>query len=189
MQEINFSNSNLTSLPNDLQFFPSLRTINVTGNPFQNIPQVLFNLINKGVIVENFEQLKADIASGKFVEVARKVENISLNDPKLIKYEVPKPAIQEAPKAAPKPIVKSTSSDTEKKELLANLFSISERVNLNDVASILDMNRFDLMKKLIEWRKMFEFKIDGDYLKVATKDIANLVNLLDSSYDKWGSKG
>ncbi len=84
---------------------------------------------------------------------------------------------------------KETMAKVEKEgaSMLANLFEISDRVNLNDVASMLDIERAELLKKLIEWRKILKFKIDGDYIKVEKEDISNLLNLLDSSYQDWNS--
>jgi len=72
-------------------------------------------------------------------------------------------------------------------ERLNNLFKISEKVNLNDISSLLDIDRGDLIKRLIDWSNLFEFTIDGDYLKIKSQDIDVFMDLLDKSYEKWGS--
>ncbi len=68
---------------------------------------------------------------------------------------------------------------------LYSLFKITEKVKIDDVASIFKMERSYLFEKLIEWSKSFEFRIDGDYLKIQSRDIEGLMNLLDKSYDEW----
>ncbi len=70
---------------------------------------------------------------------------------------------------------------------LMGLLSISDNVNLNDVAGILEMDRPSLLRKLVEWGKLFEFKIDGDMLRIKSADVGNLLNLLDDSYKDWTS--
>lgn len=73
-------------------------------------------------------------------------------------------------------------------EKMTGLFSISEKVNINDVLGILDLDRPSLFKKLIEWGKMFDIKIDGDFIKVKAEDLDGLMNVLDQSYTEWGSE-
>lgn len=73
-------------------------------------------------------------------------------------------------------------------EKMTGLFSISEKVNINDVTAILEIDRSALFKKLVEWGKMFDIKIDGDYIKIKAADIDNLMNMLDKSYTEWTSE-
>ncbi len=71
---------------------------------------------------------------------------------------------------------------------LMGLFSISENVNINDVAGILEITRSEVLKKLVEWGKHFPIKIDGDIVRIKTEDVNNLLNVLDQSYQDWTSE-
>ncbi len=71
---------------------------------------------------------------------------------------------------------------------LMGLFSISENVNINDVAGILEISRSEVLKKLVEWGKNFPIKIDGDIVRIKTEDVTNLLNVLDQSYQDWTSE-
>jgi hypothetical protein len=58
-------------------------------------------------------------------------------------------------------------------------------VKIDDLASILDMNRTEFFKKLGDWSKIFNFTIDGDFIEILAQDIDAFMNLLDKSYDEW----
>ncbi len=81
----------------------------------------------------------------------------------------------------------SPEKEKERLENLISLFQISERVNINDIALILGLERAEVLKRLIEWRKHFEVKLDGDYINIKTQDVNALMSLLDKSYETWSS--
>lgn len=73
-------------------------------------------------------------------------------------------------------------------ELVASLFEVSEKVNLNDLAAVVETDRGTLLKKLVEWKKSLSFVIDGDFVKIEKANVSALLDLLDSSYKEWGSE-
>ncbi len=82
----------------------------------------------------------------------------------------------------------SPEKEKERLENLTALFKMSDRVNINDVAGILGLSRNEVIKKLMEWRKHFEIKLDGDYINIKAQDVNSLMGLLDKSYASWSSE-
>ena len=126
-------------------------------------------------IVEKYPIIEALLAQKKYDEANRELEHL-IDDAKNYK-------LQDVLDWAQRKY--SASSMIEK---MTGLFSISEKVNINDVAGILEIDRPALFKKLVEWGKIFDIKIDGDFLKIKAADIDNLMNLLDQSYTEWTSE-
>ncbi len=82
------------------------------------------------------------------------------------------------------------NSEKEKEHLenLTALFQISDRVNIIDVAEVLGLSRGEVVKKLIEWRKHFDVRLDGDYINIKPQDVNALMSLLDKSYQTWSTE-
>ena len=75
-----------------------------------------------------------------------------------------------------------------KLEQFISLISDKDEINLNEVASLLNLKRTELMKQLLEWRKSIEFKIVGDTLKIDSHDMDGFLNLLDKAFTEWESE-
>lgn len=123
---------------------------------------------------QNYPTIEALISQKKYTEAANECDKLIQEASKLDINEV----VDWAQKK------KTFSSMLDK---LIALFSISEKVNINDVSSILEIDRTSLFKKLVDWAKMFDFKIDGDYLKIKTEDVDKMIGLLDQSFSEWTS--
>ncbi len=85
-------------------------------------------------------------------------------------------------------IIIDPNKEKERKENLINLFKISESVNINDIASLMDLPRTEVIKKLIEWKNLFKFKIDGDFVRLDQAELSNVLNAIDKSFEDWNSE-
>ena len=81
----------------------------------------------------------------------------------------------------------SPEKEKERLENLTALFQMSDRVNINDVAEVLGLSRGEVVKKLIEWKKHFDVRLDGDYINIKSQDVNALMALLDKSFETWNS--
>jgi hypothetical protein len=81
----------------------------------------------------------------------------------------------------------SPEKEKERLENLTALFQMSDRVNINDVAEVLGLSRGEVVKKLIEWKKHFDVRLDGDYINIKSQDVNTLMALLDKSFETWNS--
>jgi hypothetical protein len=73
---------------------------------------------------------------------------------------------------------------------LLEIFKISNKVKLDDVQKILEMNREDLLNSLMEWEKDLKgFKIEGDYLIMKSPDnLKGLMGVIDEQFKSWEIK-
>jgi elongation factor 1-alpha len=84
----------------------------------------------------------------------------------------------------------SLESAQENIKKLSQLFFITSRVRLDDVAIIIKMERADLMEFLIEMRDQFtgdQFKIEGDDLVIVSSKLDGFIEDLNSQFATWGN--
>lgn len=76
---------------------------------------------------------------------------------------------------------------TEKYQKISRVFKISERIKLDDLASILSMDRPRLMEMLVDWNGVFtDFKIVGDEIVIENaEELTSFIDILDKQYDSW----
>ena len=79
------------------------------------------------------------------------------------------------------------SFSTEALKELQDLMSISDKIKIEDVCSILGVTRPILLRYLMNWKeKLSGFRIDGDYLIVENqKYTETFIDLLDERFDDW----
>nr|MDO8088547.1 hypothetical protein [Candidatus Sigynarchaeum springense] len=83
---------------------------------------------------------------------------------------------------------KSAEASVERARLakVSKLFKISEVVRIDDLASLLQINRSQLLEKLIEWSSVVQFKIVKDEIHITSSESEKLVAELDRYYASWG---
>jgi predicted RNA-binding Zn-ribbon protein involved in translation (DUF1610 family) len=70
---------------------------------------------------------------------------------------------------------------------LYRLLSISNRIKIDDVTRVIEIDRAKLFDNLVEWSSMLSgFKIDGDYLVIESEDdLKAFIGKLDESFISW----
>ncbi|MHA1733715.1 MAG: hypothetical protein ACTSU5_17350 [Promethearchaeota archaeon] len=70
---------------------------------------------------------------------------------------------------------------------LEKLIKISNRVKIDDMAVMLNMQRNDLLLKILDWGDEFNFKIDGDFVNFDASRVDEFINQLDESFRDWSA--
>jgi len=70
-------------------------------------------------------------------------------------------------------------------EKLRDILNVSNRIKLERVQNILDLNNKDFDEKIIKWANEFGFRIDGEYLIVNKESIAEFIEALDEKFIEW----
>jgi hypothetical protein len=81
-------------------------------------------------------------------------------------------------------------------EKLVNLFGISNKIRLEDLSSIVGINKTELFQVLMDKNSELKgFKIEGDYVikedvtaKPKKEDLSGFLEVLDDQFDDWGDK-
>jgi len=73
---------------------------------------------------------------------------------------------------------------------LYRLLSISNRIKIDDVTRVVDIDRTKLLDDLVEWSSMLSgFKIDGDDIVIESEDdLKAFIGKLDESFQTWDKK-
>jgi hypothetical protein len=66
-----------------------------------------------------------------------------------------------------------------------NLLLTSENVYLKDIAEVLNIEIPELNEKLKDWKRLFDFQIDGELVKIKSTDVDNFLDLLDDLFKEW----
>ena len=92
----------------------------------------------------------------------------------------------------PIPVLSDEDDLTHKQiiEKLSSLFKISNRVRLEIVAKLMDMEQEELLNYFIEnTDQLVGIKIDGDFIKVISEeDVGGFMDLLDKQFESWERK-
>ena len=75
------------------------------------------------------------------------------------------------------------SPDTLQK--LRDILNVSNRIKLERVQNVLNLDDKVFDEKIIEWAKEFGFRIDGEYLIVNKESIAEFIDALDEKFIEW----
>jgi hypothetical protein len=76
----------------------------------------------------------------------------------------------------------------EQLDKLKTLFKISERVKIDDIATMLSTNRKDVFDKLLTLSKSVDFQINEDLVIIEEDKSDLLITELDKQFTKWGNK-
>lgn len=68
---------------------------------------------------------------------------------------------------------------------IVNLLRISKKTKIEDLASILDMDRTFLLKNLIKGAQSVQFFIDGEFLEIEQENLVPFIRLLETYYATW----
>ncbi|MHA1369947.1 MAG: hypothetical protein ACTSRA_09570 [Promethearchaeota archaeon] len=70
---------------------------------------------------------------------------------------------------------------------LSKALSVSDRIRIDDMVSVLKMDRGSLMELLFDWSEHLGFRIDGDYLITGSGlGIGAFIANLDRQFSEWG---
>jgi hypothetical protein len=82
--------------------------------------------------------------------------------------------------------LKKVLNNQERIEKLSKLFSISDKVELEPTAKLIEMDRLELLDFLSNAKDLPELKIDGDYIILtSTKTLDEFVSVLDKQFTSW----
>ena len=73
-------------------------------------------------------------------------------------------------------------------EKLRDILNISNRIKLERVQNILNLDDKSFNKKIIEWANEFGFRIDGEYLIVNEETVSDFIDRLDEQFAEWEEK-
>jgi hypothetical protein len=78
--------------------------------------------------------------------------------------------------------------EQEQVDKLKALFKVSERVKIDDIASMLGTTRKDVFDKLLVLSKTVTFQINEDVVVIDKGQSETLINELDRQFSDWGKK-
>jgi hypothetical protein len=83
-----------------------------------------------------------------------------------------------------------TSGSLERAQLdkLKTLFKVSERIKIDDIASMLGITRKDAFDKLLVLSKTVNFQINEDVVIIEKGQTEALISELDKQFGEWGTK-
>jgi len=73
-------------------------------------------------------------------------------------------------------------------EKIKRIVNVSNKVKLEMIYDILNLERKTFYNKILEWAETFNFTIDGDYLIIKQDDLESLLGQLDNLYKDWNNK-
>nr|MDO8111440.1 hypothetical protein [Candidatus Sigynarchaeota archaeon] len=124
----------------------------------------------------------------------------------------PVPAPEPEPELAPAPTPRAVSApaerarmDTQRREAkkrlaqqhreeqtriakLREIMEVSESIEIAQIATILEMDEAETLKRIVGWAKQFGFKIKGREVIFTQGDINAAIEDLDKEFGKWASK-
>jgi alkylation response protein AidB-like acyl-CoA dehydrogenase len=68
---------------------------------------------------------------------------------------------------------------------LKQLMSVSDRIRMDQMLNILDIDRRTFDLKLLDWAIEFGFKIDGDYIQLKQETMDSFIDMLDAQFEEW----
>ncbi len=187
LEVLDMYNNPLVELPESIDGLKQIKRLLLRQNKISYLPKSIVNI--KSLTELSLEECtlfdKEDPQNNPIIQELQK-KSIKITFPAHVeKDKIPKkaqsiqPIYQPIPHPTPKLSI-TVKSEAEKQQLLRELFKNTESVKINELSSILGTNRSDLLRKFIDWRKKFEFKIDGDYVKIPLKDVENFINTTKS---------
>ena len=81
--------------------------------------------------------------------------------------------------------ISSSQVSQELRTKLTKLMKISSKIRIEDLASVLKLERATLFDKLIDWSDEFSYEIDGDFLNVNKDSISSFIEALDKQFISW----
>ncbi len=72
---------------------------------------------------------------------------------------------------------------------LQDIIAVSDRLSVQRIAQLLEMNPEDVWKHVVDWAKQFNFRIAGDDIIFNKETVDAFVASLDAEFRKWGKDG
>jgi hypothetical protein len=69
------------------------------------------------------------------------------------------------------------------------IISVSDRLSVQRIAEVLEMSSKDIWKRVFDWAKQFNFRIDGEDLVFNKETVNEFIASLDTEFRKWGKDG
>jgi len=73
-------------------------------------------------------------------------------------------------------------------EKLKKILKVSNSIAMEQMRSILDMDKKEFDKKIVDWAEEFGFTIDREYVNVKKESVDDFIDMLDSQFKSWESK-
>ncbi len=118
------------------------------------------------------------------------VFSVKISELKRINPGVGSPQAQVAvrPVATRIPVATPGGLEREQLDKLKALFKVSERVKIDDIASMLGTSRKDTFDKLLVLSKTVNFQINEDVVIIERGQTDALISELDKQFGEWGTK-
>ena len=75
--------------------------------------------------------------------------------------------------------------DTDVGQKLREIMSVSNRVRIDMVISILGISEDAFYKSIIDWANRYKFRIDGDYLIFSEDTVSEFIDELENRFSGW----
>ncbi|NMC04839.1 MAG: hypothetical protein GYA24_06495 [Candidatus Lokiarchaeota archaeon] len=85
--------------------------------------------------------------------------------------------------------IRSQDKETLRMNRVKAMFRIADRVKIDDLADLLNMQHDDLLKLLSGWSSVIAFEISGDELVISSQESIKLLEEIDGYFSKWAEKG
>ncbi len=72
---------------------------------------------------------------------------------------------------------------------LQDIISVSDRLSVQRIAQLLEMNPDDVWKRVVDWAKQFNFRVAGEELIFNKETVDAFIAQLDTEFRKWGKDG
>lgn len=80
------------------------------------------------------------------------------------------------------------SVEKETIEKLKKILKVSNRIKLEHMKDVLEMDQKTFNKQIIDWADEFGFTIDGDYVIVNKESVNDFITKLDQQYKSWETR-
>ena len=80
------------------------------------------------------------------------------------------------------------STDKAILEKLKKMLKVSNSIAMEQMRNILDIDKKEFDKKIVDWAEQFGFTIDREYVNVKKETVDDFIDMLDSEFKSWESK-
>lgn len=85
--------------------------------------------------------------------------------------------------------VKQRAAEEARMKKLQDIISVSNSVPVQRIAQVLGMSLDDVWKRVFDWAKQFNFRIEAENLVFNEETVNEFITSLDAEFRKWGKDG